>query len=163
MYLYYYTVSHISLDFSGFQCPHDGCFYRFRISYYFNEILPKDEKGDINFDLDDWRLDYTKVVDEEGVPIWRKNSNPLRNLRKSFTNHYDRFHRVIDMPWCLQTNQQRMQTQSFFAKEAEESSVCSVSSDSSDSSESRESSDTSESSDSSVSSESSSESSSSSS
>ena len=154
MYLYFFTVSHISLDFSSFQCPHDGCSYRFRISYYFKEILPKDEKGEINFDLDDWRLDYTNRVDEEGAPIWRKNSNPLRNLRKSFTNHYERFHRVMDMPWCLQTNQQRMQTQSFFAKEG------SVSSDSS-SSESRESSDTSESSDSEVSSESSSESSSS--
>ena len=127
------------------------------MSPYFYEILPKKENGQINFDQNDGQVDYLGVVDETGNPVWQKVSNPLRNLRKSFTNHYLRCHWVVDIPWCLQTTQQRLQSQSFFAalKESSASSESSVSSEPAESSEYAESSDSSDASESSAISESS--------
>ena len=123
-------------DYSSFQCPHTSCTHRFRISSYFYDILPKTEEGVVDFDLDEWKIKFMDKRDESGEQIWRKNSNPLRNLRKSFTNHYQRVHRVYDIPWCLQTQQQRLQTHAFFQSESSESESSKSESSESESSES---------------------------
>ena len=69
--------------------------------------MPKIKHECINFEEFDWELDWESVLGSDGNRVWGPSSNPLKNLRKAFKRHYKDAHTIMDIPWCVMTQDQR--------------------------------------------------------
>ena len=100
--------------------------------------MPKKQKG-IDFEVRWWELGWEKVLDTDGNRVWGPSSDPMKNLRKAFRNHYNKDHTVMDIPWCVMTQDQRA-SKSFMGADDEDSGDSDEIYERSDESESSESS-----------------------
>ena len=89
--------------------------------------MPKTKKG-IDFEVMWWDLCWQSILDTDGNRVWGPSSDPMKNLRKAFKNHYLRDHTVMDIPWCVMTQDQRA-SKSFMGADDEDSGEETVGSD----------------------------------
>ena len=97
--------------------------------------MPKIKHEGINFEAFVWELDWESVLGSDGNRVWGPSSNPLKNLRKAFKKHYEDAHTIMDIPWCVMTQDQRA-SKSFMIVDTEESGDSDEGSDERESSES---------------------------